>query len=116
MMKKRYYLYIMTNLQNSMLYTGITDNLPRRVFVYKNKLIKDFATRFNLSKLVYYEVFQDAFQAIYRQKQLKSGPRNLKIHLIESKNPNWKDLYHWSFVKKPLPLKDDFISHPPVNG
>jgi putative endonuclease len=98
----------MTNLQNSMLYTGITDNLPRRVFVYKNKLIKDFATRFNLSKLVYYEVFQDAFQAVYRKKQLKLGPRYLKIHLIESRNPKWKDLYYWSFVKKPLPLRDDY--------
>jgi len=107
-MKKRYYLYIMTNLQNSMLYTGITDNLPRRVFVYKNKLIKDFATRYNLSKLVYYEVFRDSFQALYRTKQLKSGPRQFKIQLIESKNPNWKDLYYWSFVKKPLPLKDGY--------
>ena len=114
-MKKRYYLYIMTNLQNSMLYTGITDNLPRRVFVYKNKLIKDFATRFSLSKLVYYEVFQDSFQALYRTKQIKSGPRQLKIHLIESKNPNWRDLYYWSFAKKSLPIKEEFAVRPPAD-
>jgi putative endonuclease len=115
-MKKRYYLYIVTNPQNSMLYTGMTDNLTRRVFGYKNKLVQDFASQFNLSKLVYYEIFQDHFQALYRKKQLKVGSRHDKIRLIESKNPHWNDLYYWSFVKKPLPLKDKFRLHPPVDG
>lgn len=93
-MKKRYYLYIMTNLQNSILYTGVTKNLRLRVLIHKNKMVDDFATRFNLNKLVYYEIYADAFQAIYRQKQVKIGPREYKVHLIERRNPKWNDLYY----------------------
>ena len=83
----------MTNKHNTVLYTGVTNNLIRRIYEHKEKLASGFTKRYNINKLVYYEVFQDAYNAISREKQIKDGSRQKKINLINSLNPDWKDLY-----------------------
>lgn len=83
----------MTNKMNTVLYTGVTNHIQRRVYEHKRKLIKGFTKRYNVTKLVYYEVFEDPYNAIAREKQIKGGPRQKKINLISSVNPHWKDLY-----------------------
>jgi putative endonuclease len=92
-MGKQYCVYIMTNKRNTVLYTGVTSNLARRVFEHKNKLIDGFTKRYNVNKLVYYEIFDDVNYAIAREKQIKGGSRKKKIDLIENVNKDWKDLY-----------------------
>jgi len=89
---KQYYVYIMTNLHNTTLYTGITNDLERRVHEHKSGNGGKFSQRYHLKKLVYFEVYQDVRAAINREKQLKGGSRLKKLELIESMNPNWKDL------------------------
>jgi len=76
------------------LYTGVTGNLKKRIYEHKEKLIDGFSKRYNLNKLVYYEVFESAMDAIEREKQIKAGSRNRKIRLIEGINKKWLDLYH----------------------
>jgi len=83
----------MTNYTNTAIYTGITDNLVRRVYEHKNKIIKGFTGRYNVSKLVYFEQYEDIRDAIAREKQLKAGSRQKKIDLIIKDNPNYEDLY-----------------------
>jgi putative endonuclease len=83
----------MTNNNNSVLYTGMTNNLIRRVYEHKEKIIDGFTKKYNCTKLVYYEIFNDPYNAIAREKQIKAGSRKKKIDLINSMNPNWKDLY-----------------------
>lgn len=92
-MKEQYYTYILTNKSNSVLYTGVTNDLQRRVFSHKEKLIDGFTKRYNINKLVYYETFQFINDAITREKQIKAGSRIKKIKLIEKINKNWIDLY-----------------------
>lgn len=92
-MEKQYYVYIMTNKNNSVLYTGITGNLGARVYQHKEKTASGFTKRYNVTKLVYYKVFGDPYNAIAREKQIKAGSRKEKIMLIESMNKKWKDLY-----------------------
>ena len=87
-----YYVYIMTNKKNGTLYIGVTNNLQRRVFEHKNKLLPGFTKKYNLSHLVYYEHTNDVNAAIAREKQYKVWLRMKKIALIESQNPEWKDL------------------------
>ena len=94
MNKKYYYIYIMTNKSNTVLYTGITNDLKRRVYEHKNKIVEGFTKRYNIDKLVYYEVFEDSHNAITREKQIKSGSREKKVELINSFNKEWKDLYN----------------------
>ena len=100
---KRFYVYIMTNRSRShVLYTGITGNLRKRVFQHKNKLALGFTSRYNLTRLVYYEqlVYPDA--AIAREKEIKGWRRSKKIRLIESTNPRWNDLAEpWTETYKP---------------
>ena len=91
-MDKNYYVYIMTNKNNTVLYTGITSDLKRRIYEHKEKLAEGFTKRYNLTKLVYYEVFQDSLNAIQREKQIKGGSRKKKVALINDMNPAWKDL------------------------
>ena len=91
-MDKHYYLYIMTNRNNTVLYTGITSDLKRRIYEHKEKLAEGFTKRYNLTKLVYYEVFQDSLNAIQREKQIKGGSRKKKVALINDMNPAWMDL------------------------
>ena len=92
-MSKQYYVYIMTNKHNTVLYTGVTNNLKRRIYEHKEKLIKSFTSRYNITKLVFYEVYEDIEQAILREKKIKGGSRAKKIVLINSMNNKWKDLY-----------------------
>ena len=95
-MTKNYYVYIMTNKSRTF-YVGMTNNLERRVSEHKQKLIDGFTKRYNITLLVYYEVFSDVREAIAREKQVKDWRREKKIALIESMNPTWKDLSEdWS--------------------
>ena len=91
---KRMYVYIMTNDKNGTLYVGVTNNLVRRVYEHKHKIIKGFTSRYELSKLVYYEIYDDELTAIQREKTLKRYLRNWKKDLIEQNNPDWNDLYN----------------------
>ena len=88
----QYFIYIMTNIGNRVLYTGVTNNLIRRVREHKQKLNDGFTKRYNVTKLVYYEMFDNPHNAIKREKQIKAGSRKKKIELIEKINPEWKDL------------------------
>ena len=92
-MSKQYCVYIMTNKNNRVLYTGITNDLKRRVYEHKEKLINGFTKKYNVSKLVYYEMFEDPENAIMREKKIKAGSRQKKIDLIHSTNKEWRDLY-----------------------
>ncbi len=87
---KEYYVYIMTNGVRT-LYTGVTNDLMRRVFEHKEKLVDGFTKKYNITMLVYYETSSDVQAAIAREQQLKSWRRSKKIALIESSNPQWKD-------------------------
>ena len=88
---KDYYVYIMTNKSKN-LYTGVSNNLTRRIYEHKNKLIEGFTKKYNIDKLVYFELFNNVGDAIRREKQIKGWLRKKKIALIESINPEWKDL------------------------
>lgn len=88
---KTYYVYIMAN-HSKTLYTGITNDLERRVQEHKEKLIPGFTRKYNITKLVYYEETNDVHVAINREKEIKGWLRAKKIFLIESTNPEWKDL------------------------
>ena len=88
---KTYYVYIMTNGSKT-LYTGLTNNLERRVCEHKDKLIPGFTSRYNITRLVHYEEFSDIHFAIAREKQIKGWLRARKVALIEEGNPDWKDL------------------------
>lgn len=92
-MDKQYYVYITTNSSNAVLYTGVTNDLKRRIYEHKEKKIEGFTKKYNVTKLVYYEIGNDVNGAISREKQIKGGSRNKKIQLINDFNPEWKDLY-----------------------
>ncbi|MEA5572851.1 GIY-YIG nuclease family protein [Calothrix sp. UHCC 0171] len=92
-MSQQYYIYIITNQSNTVLYTGVTNDLIRRIYEHKEKLIAGFTKKYNVNKLVYYEIFTDVNNAIAREKQIKAGSRNKKIDLVNSVNPEWCDLY-----------------------
>ncbi len=87
-----YYVYILTNDRDKLLYIGVTNNLQRRVYEHKNGLFEGFTKDYGIHKLVYYEMCHDVKDAIKREKQLKNWRREKKIALIERMNPNWKDL------------------------
>ncbi|MBN2689582.1 MAG: GIY-YIG nuclease family protein [Gammaproteobacteria bacterium] len=87
------YIYVITNKRNGTLYIGVTSNLPHRISQHKSKTIKGFSSKYNLTKLVYYEKHSNIMQAIKREKNLKNWKRLWKLNLIESFNPEWKDLY-----------------------
>jgi len=89
---RQYYVYILTNKTNNVLYTGVTNDLIRRIFEHKNKLLEGFTKKYNLRKLVYYETTNDIESAINREKQLKNWHRDWKINLIDQFNPHWEDL------------------------
>ncbi len=87
-----YYVYIITNKSKTVLYTGVTNNIERRMYEHKNKQIKGFTKRYNVNQLVYYESYSDVNYAISREKQIKNLLRRKKEELINSMNPNWDDL------------------------
>ena len=86
------YVYILSNKRNGTLYTGVTSNLVKRIFEHKEKVVNGFSAKYNLDLLVYYEERWSIEEAIQREKQLKAGNRKKKLGLIESINPDWKDL------------------------
>lgn len=90
---KSYFVYLMTNKSDSVIYTGVTNNLIRRVREHRNKSRKSFTSKYNVTKLVYYEIFGDINEAIKREKQIKGGSRQKKIDMIVSTNPDFEDLY-----------------------
>lgn len=90
---KVYYVYLLASKRNGTLYIGVTSDLIRRVWQHKNKALAGFTKRYDLNKLVYYESFANVNLAIRREKRLKEWQRNWKLNLIESINPEWKDLY-----------------------
>ena len=92
-MNKEYYIYLTTNKHLNVLYTGVTNNLIRRIYEYKNKLQKGFTKQYCVDRLLYYEICTDITNAILREKQLKGWSRKKKNELIEQLNPEWKDLY-----------------------
>jgi len=91
-MSKEYYVYIMTNKNNTVLYVGMTNDLERRVYEHKNKLLSGFTKKYNVTKLVYYENFQNINEAIERENQIKSYKRWKKDRLINRVNIEWKEL------------------------
>ncbi|MBN4070668.1 GIY-YIG nuclease family protein [Olleya sp. AH-315-F22] len=88
----QYYLYILTNKKNGTLYIGVSNNLERRMFEHKNKLIEGFTKKYGLDRLVYFETYQYVNDAIKREKNMKKWKRQWKVNLIEKDNPNWNDL------------------------
>jgi putative endonuclease len=92
-MEREYCVYIMTNAYNTVLYTGVTNDLRRRVLEHKSGKGSVFVKRYNVNKLVYFEVTNRVEEAIYREKQIKGGSRQKKIDLINTMNPEWKDLF-----------------------
>jgi len=92
-MNKQYYVDIMTNNRNTVLYTGVTNDLKTRVYEHKEKLANGFTKKYNITKLVYYEACEEVEGAILREKQLKAGPRQRKIQLVNNMNKEWRDLY-----------------------
>ena len=89
----QYYVYILTNKRRTVLYTGITNDLMQRVWQHRDGTGSSFTHRYQCTRLVFYEVYQDSYTAISREKQIKAGPRRRKIGLIERTNPEWRDLY-----------------------
>lgn len=93
-MKKNYYTYILSNKKNGTLYIGVTNDLLRRIYEHKRKLVDGFTASYDVDKLVYFEQFEDIYDAINREKQLKKWNRSWKTELIEDFNPKWNDLFY----------------------
>ncbi len=89
-----YFVYILTNKNNNVFYTGVTSNLVKRIFEHKTKAVDGFSKRYNLTKLVYYEVSNNIENAIKKEKQIKNWHREWKINKIKETNPEFKDLYN----------------------
>jgi len=89
--QNQYHVYIITN-KSGTLYTGITNDIKKRVYEHKNKLIPGFTEKYNISRLIYFETFGDVYSAISREKTIKGWLRKKKIELIQKTNPDWKDL------------------------
>ena len=96
-MRMQYYVYILTNWDDSVLYIGVTNNLERRLYEHKNHLADGFTKKYNVDKLVYYEYTSDVYAALEREKQLKGWTRRKKRALVTKENPEWNDLsLEWS--------------------
>ena len=100
MSDRRYAVYILTNSHNTVLYTGVTNNLQRRVEEHRSKTGSAFTRKYNVNRLVYFELGDNISQAIFREKQIKAGSRQKKLDLINKLNPEWKDLFDEFFEKK----------------
>jgi putative endonuclease len=97
MSKRQYCVYIMTNKNHTVLYTGVTNNLQRRVLEHQTGTGSAFTKKYNVHKLIYFECGDDVNAAIFREKQIKAGSRKKKLDLINSVNPQWKDLFEEYF-------------------
>ncbi len=91
-MDKAYYVYLLTNHANTVLYTGVTNNLKRRIYEHKHKVIPGFTSKYNVNKLVYFEETSDVIAALQREKQIKGWLREKKNQLVASTNTYWRDL------------------------
>jgi len=109
---KQYYVYVMTNSRNTVIYVGVTNDLIRRVYEHKEKLADGFTRRYNITKLVYYEVFEDIENAILREKQIKAGSRQKKVQLINGINREWHDLYD-ELWDRHVPIASGLVMTPP---
>lgn len=92
MKEHNYYIYVLTNWNNKVMYVGMTNNLERRIYEHKNKLVEGFTRKYNVTRLVYFEHTSDVNSAIAREKQIKKWRRSKKDNLVVSVNPEWKDL------------------------
>ena len=92
-MKERFYVYILSSLHNRVPYIGITSDLVKRVYEHKSRLVEGFTKKYNVDRLVYYEVYDDVEEAIKRERNMKEWQRNWKVKRIEKMNPGWNDLY-----------------------
>jgi putative endonuclease len=102
-MDKTYYIYLLTNWNNKVMYVGVTSDLECRVYEHKNKLVEGFTEKYNVNKLVYFETTNDVMAAIEREKQIKKWRREKKNQLVVEMNPEWKDLsLEWG---KDFPLR-----------
>jgi putative endonuclease len=90
---RQFFLYILASRPGGALYVGVTSDLVRRIYEHKQKLIKGFTARYGIDKLVYFEVYDTAYAAIQREKNIKHWPRVWKTRLIAQSNPSWRDLY-----------------------
>ncbi len=90
--EKIYYIYLLTNWNNKVMYAGVTNNLIRRIYEHKSKLVKRFTKKYNVNKLVYYEEMRDVIAALTREKEIKKWRREKKNQLVNRMNPAWKDL------------------------
>ena len=93
-MSRQFYVYIMTNQADRVLYTGVTNDLKKRVWQHRNGIGAEFTKRYKLHKLVYYEIAEEPYAAITREKQIKAGSRQKKLDMINGFNPEWRDLYN----------------------
>ncbi len=93
MKQRNYCVYILTNRTNNVLYTGVTSDLKKRIYEHRSKLVEGFTKKYNVTKFVYYEVFDTSYDAISREKQIKAGSRQKKLDLVNSMNKQWVDLY-----------------------
>jgi|SRR3989338_3726437 len=90
---KKSYVYILTNITNRVLYAGVTSDLVKRIWQHKNKVADGFTAKYNINKLVYFEIYEDIEESIKREKQIKGGSRQDKLNLIIKDNQSFKDLY-----------------------
>ena len=91
-MPECFYVYILSNKNKNVLYTGVTNNLEKRLYEHRNNLNQGFTSRYNVHELIYYEEYGDVRDAIHREKMIKKKPRQRKIALIKKMNPDWEDL------------------------
>ena len=89
---KKYYIYLLTNWNNKVMYIGVTSNLTKRIYEHKNKLVKGFTEKYKINKLVYFEETTDVMTALQREKEIKKWRREKKNQLVNQVNPEWKDL------------------------
>ncbi|MCX6792426.1 MAG: GIY-YIG nuclease family protein [Candidatus Falkowbacteria bacterium] len=92
--EKVYYIYLLASKRNGTIYTGVTNNLLKRIDEHKKNIYSGFTAKYNVKKLVYFEIFNDVRAAINREKNIKAWCRQWKIDLIEKENPTWRDLYY----------------------
>ena len=88
-----YYVYIIASRRDGAIYIGVTNDLVRRIYEHRTKVVAGFTSKYNITQLVWFEVYDDPVSAITREKELKKWKRSWKIQLIEAENPDWKDLY-----------------------
>lgn len=93
MSEKKGYVYLMTNRNDTVIYTGVTSDLKKRVYEHREKITRGFTSRYQVGKLVYFEMFESVIDAITREKQIKGGSRKKKEDLIKAQNPDFRDLY-----------------------